>query len=266
MRYEFTKVCETGIQLIDTEHKKFFTYINSALEALEGDDEEALITAKNILKKLRDYADVHFKDEEEYMKDIHDAELVSQIREHEAFKVDIDKMIGEGVSTKEDVKSIVIFLTKWLYRHILTSDTLIGKEHTSGRFYMGPDFMTGIEIVDEEHKNLFAIINRAWDVLDDDLIFDKYDPILGILNELKVYTQRHFSDEEEYMESIKYDGLDAQKRVHEAFIEKVVNLDLSEVEGMDDNQNEYLKDLLSFLNDWLINHILKMDKKIPVKK
>jgi hemerythrin len=32
---------------------------------------------------------------------------------------------------------------------------------------------------------------------------------------------------------------------------------------MDDNQQEYLEELVEFLVEWLINHIQKMDKKIP---
>ena len=46
------------------------------------------------------------------------------------------------------------------------------------------------------------------------------DNIIVILNELKAYTIEHFGDEEEYMESIRYEGLAAQKRAHEAFIDK----------------------------------------------
>ena len=39
-----------------------------------------------------------------------------------------------------------------------------------------------------------------------------------------------------------------------------INLD-----DMDDNQQEYLIELVDFLLMWLVNHILKMDKKIPSK-
>ena len=62
------------------------------------------------------------------------------------------------------------------------------------------------------------------------------------------------------MESINYDGLEAQKKAHAMFIEKVENINLEEV---DENQDEYLGGLLNFLLDWLVNHILKMDKLIP---
>ena len=265
MKYEFTSVCETGIKQIDEQHRTFFDYINLAFEALEGSDEEAIVTAKNLMKKLREYADFHFREEEEYMRSTHDGELVRQIKEHEQFKRDIDAMAGDGAITKEKLSDMVTFLAKWLYRHILTSDTIIGKTRTNGRYTLTSEFMTKVDFVNEQHANLFEIINRGWDVLDDDLIFDKYDKIVTVLNELKLYTQRHFVDEEEYMESINYEGLEAQKTVHEAFIERVINLDLAEIEEMDENQDEYLRDLLEFLNDWLINHILRMDTQIPGK-
>ena len=74
------------------------------------------------------------------------------------------------------------------------------------------------------------------------------------------YTIEHFLDEEEYMESIGYEGLEAQKRAHEAFVDKLENIDYDEIEN---NSQEYLQKLLEFLLGWLINHILYTDKKIP---
>ena len=91
-------------------------------------------------------------------------------------------------------------------------------------------------------------------------LHDKYDEIIHILKELREYTVMHFHDEEEYMERIQYEGLEAQKRVHEAFVDKLNSLDLSDMEN---RQDEYLDELLNFLLDWLKNHIMKMDKKIP---
>ena len=89
-----------------------------------------------------------------------------------------------------------------------------------------------------------------------------YDKILDILDNLKEYTKEHFTDEEEYMESIHYEGLEAQRRAHDAFIQKLENIDLSEI---DENPQESLQQLLEFLLGWLVNHILHTDKKIPLQ-
>ena len=64
------------------------------------------------------------------------------------------------------------------------------------------------------------------------------------------------------MTSIGYDGLEAQKRAHDAFIQKLENIDLSEI---DKSPQESLQQLLEFLLGWLVNHILYTDKKIPVR-
>ena len=92
-----------------------------------------------------------------------------------------------------------------------------------------------------------------------DHLQDKNDEIVGLLENLKKYTREHFQDEEEFMESIQYPGIKAQKMAHQAFISKLEEIDLDQV---DQNQQEYLEELVEFLFGWLSNHILKSDKLI----
>ncbi len=124
------------------------------------------------------------------------------------------------------------------------------------------DYLIGIELIDNEHKELFRIVDQANRLVKSYDGASGYDKILDILDNLKEYTKEHFTDEEEYMESIHYEGLEAQRRAHDAFIQKLENIDLSEI---DENPQESLQQLLEFLLGWLVNHILHTDKKIPLQ-
>lgn len=121
------------------------------------------------------------------------------------------------------------------------------------------EFMTGIDFIDEEHKKLFEIANKAYETLMDEFIPDKFDYIVEILSELKDYTATHFQHEEEYMMQIRYKKLMSQKVEHQDFIDKIAEYDL---DSIDENQREVILELLEFLNDWLINHIMRSDKMI----
>ena len=113
-----------------------------------------------------------------------------------------------------------------------------------------------------ERRRLFEIIHDTNDLIHAELLHDKYDEIMHLLAELKDYTEFHFRYEENLMERIHYPEISAQKRAHAAFVERLVEVDLTDLDEMDDNQQEYLIDLINFLSGWLINHILGSDKKI----
>lgn len=129
-------------------------------------------------------------------------------------------------------------------------------------FEMKEEFYTGISIVDQEHAELFRIAQTAMELYRDPFVVDKYDGIMAIVEELKEYAKLHFAHEEEYMESIQYKRLFSQKIDHNQFMEKLNHIDL---QAIDNNQDEYIVELLNFLNDWLVHHILEKDKLIPVE-
>lgn len=126
-------------------------------------------------------------------------------------------------------------------------------------YKMKDEFKTNIEIIDQQHEKLFEITNEAYMLLTNDFKIDKYDEILVILQSLKDYTQFHFETEEKYMESINYKKLFSHKIEHSYFINKLEDIDLTH---LDSNQDDSIKELLKFLNDWLVNHILQNDKLI----
>ena len=121
------------------------------------------------------------------------------------------------------------------------------------------DYHTGIDFIDEEHAKLFEIANRAYDLLTNQFVTDKYDAIVAVLEELRDYTRYHFNHEEEYMKSINYSKRFSQLHQHTQFINKLESYNLKEI---DVNQQEGLMEILDFLALWLQSHIKGMDKKI----
>lgn len=120
-------------------------------------------------------------------------------------------------------------------------------------------YKTGIESVDAEHKRLFEIAEEAYQLQQNEFIPDKYDNLVNILEELREYTKTHFANEEAYMKQIGYKGMFTQKVQHDSFIQKLDDLDLSSI---DENSDAAIEDILKFLTDWLIDHILHVDKLI----
>lgn len=124
------------------------------------------------------------------------------------------------------------------------------------------EYGTGVPSIDEQHQKLFEIANRIYDLLKNDLVTDKYNSIVEIINELKDYTHYHFEAEEKYMQSIGYAKFLSQKVAHNDFLEKMNEIDLTKI---DNGQNKYLIGILNFVSDWLVEHIIKEDKLITSK-
>ena len=269
--FQFTKDCMIGIEQIDGEHQHLFELINKGIEILQNEYVgEHYREIKELLAELEEYAEEHFAHEEAYMEKIRDPELILQRTQHMFFREKIREWsfynIDEEESQRELLGDLMQFLAKWLYHHIIGSDVMIGKLPPLEEWMIREnpcefteEYLTGIELIDKEHQTLFEIMERANRLIHNYVVGDAYDSIMEILQELKQYTVCHFSDEEEYMESIHYVGLDAQKRAHAAFIDKIDGI---RTEDIDRNPREYLESLMEFLLGWLVNHILYSDKKL----
>ena len=128
-------------------------------------------------------------------------------------------------------------------------------------YEMKDEYFTGIEMIDREHTRLFEIAEETYQLSKQEFIPDKYDQISALVEELKDYTRLHFQHEEEYMESIGHKKLYTQKLQHEGFRRKLDEIDLTNVEEGQD-QDEVIADILKFLTDWLVGHIMNSDKQI----
>ncbi len=268
--YYFTDDCRIGVEVIDAEHEELFRIVGEIKDLLENEYiNDKYDRIRELLSRLEDYAENHFRHEEEYMEKIDHPELELQKKQHLVFCEKI--MEGDmtvGHDQQQVLEDLLKYLIRWLYRHIIGSDLMIGKLMPVEEWKKKADFAftdkyrTGIELIDAEHAELFRIIREVHCVIADELVTDKYDAIIKLLEDLRTYTKEHFADEEEYMEAIGYEGLEAQKRAHDAFVARLDGMDLSEI---DEHQQDALEEIMEFLAEWLVNHILHSDKLIPKK-
>ena len=113
---------------------------------------------------------------------------------------------------------------------------------------------TGIEGIDTEHQKLFQIMNRFGEACDDGV---GSSLVIEILDELIDYTVSHFNNEERQLEKKNYALLDKHKKVHQDLKNEVLAY-RKEAMGCDD-LNSLGDDIVVFLEEWLISHIMKMD-------
>lgn len=115
------------------------------------------------------------------------------------------------------------------------------------------DYLVGIAAIDQDHKTLFTLVNRLHQRVekgeDEDAIGEALDGLID-------YIDTHFAREERYMEECGYPDLVGHTRKHRSLARTVHSLKIM----FDDDPPALSSDeILSFLRDWLTNHILKSD-------
>jgi hemerythrin len=111
-----------------------------------------------------------------------------------------------------------------------------------------------IKSIDEDHQGLFKLINQLFNAMSHG---KAKDVLSETLTQLIDYTKTHFRREEMYFSTTNYPDFQEHKLQHEEFIEKVINLK----KQFDNGEQQISVELIKFLSDWLINHILISDKK-----
>lgn len=120
--FPWNKNFETGIPLIDEQHKKLIDLLNELGSHLIANDK---IELTRIFEELAAYADYHFKTEESiwgpYFKD--DDWFIEHQKTHGSFLPEALKIKEtDGKPFEHVVEDIIKFLIHWLAYHILDSD------------------------------------------------------------------------------------------------------------------------------------------------
>lgn len=132
----------------------------------------------------------------------------------------------------------------------------------ANKFKWHDSYNIGVDSIDKEHQQLFKIINKLF-AFQEEEIEGQWLCQEGI-KFFKSHALKHFGNEEQYMESINYPGLEQHKQVHKSFREYTLPALEEELE-----RTEYAYDsvehFLGVCTGWLIGHTLTEDLAITGK-
>jgi methyl-accepting chemotaxis protein len=106
-----------------------------------------------------------------------------------------------------------------------------------------------IDLFDNHHKKLIDLINQLF------VSMEKGDGnriLLPILEELIEYTAYHFSAEEKVFAKYHYPDMESHVKEHNGFVLKAKEL----YSGLQEGSAVLTNEVLDFLQDWVINHIM----------
>jgi len=115
----------------------------------------------------------------------------------------------------------------------------------------------GIDVVDEQHKALFELVNTLHDSV---VRGDEQHALAEILDELVEYTVEHFETEERKFEYYKYPKIEEHKKEHDDLVKQVVDLQTK----FDNHDVTITYEVLDFLNDWLKEHTTNSDYEFAI--
>ncbi len=263
-----------GIDKIDNHHKELFLLINQLHELLEQDQyqDEAI----RILKRLYAYTSYHFISEESLFKEYNYPGINEHMEIHDAFKEKIKEYL-EGVRSRMNypLDSLQDYLVEWVIKHIQGEDVKYAEffkkngvqleMHFSISENKRDDVITEwnnrklemeIHDIDNQHRELIYILQQTNDLQHTSETRKRlYIPI--IIKKLFYYSQYHFSYEEEHMSKNGYELIDEQKKLHKDFIDEIIKF----AEEYKQERIFLTDEIILFLKDWTINHILTEDKK-----
>ena len=120
-----------------------------------------------------------------------------------------------------------------------------------------PSLSVKVKKFDDQHKKLVDLINQLHDAMK----AGQGNDMLGVvLQSLINYTATHFKEEEKVMQANGFPEFAAHKAAHDALVKQVLDLQKKFQSG-----NAALTlSVMSFLKEWIVNHIQGTDKKYGV--
>ncbi|QFY90369.1 bacteriohemerythrin [Magnetovirga frankeli] len=116
---QWSSALDTGIAVIDEQHKRIVLYINELYEAREARDEAQV---GEVLTELLDYAYSHFGYEERFMREIGFPSLEAHQQSHQLFSQKVEDFVSRYEAGEDVVDDLINTLNRWLINHIKNED------------------------------------------------------------------------------------------------------------------------------------------------
>jgi len=114
---------DTGIRIIDSQHKRLIAILNELFAAMEKGQGSAIMA--KLLTDLNNYTVTHFSTEEELLKKSGYSDFAAHKKLHDDFAVKVHQMQKDCAEGRISMSlRLATFLKEWLSEHILGTDKL----------------------------------------------------------------------------------------------------------------------------------------------
>ena len=150
-------------------------------------------------------------------------------------------LAGQAQKLREDVHQFLASV----------SDAFV--DEIGGFVQWDDDLLTGHSMIDDDHRRLFEYIDELHAAMTKGL---GAEAVIEVVDKLVSYTRDHFGREEKMMDLGGYVEREAHLAAHRNFIAKVEDFQ----HRLELRSGTVSMEVLTFLRDWLVNHIKKTDK------
>jgi hemerythrin len=119
------------------------------------------------------------------------------------------------------------------------------------------EYSIGNAEIDNQHKKLFDILNRLFDIC---VGKNEIETTEEVMDDLVSYTDYHFKFEEQHMLDVGYKYIDKHIVEHNYFKNEIMFAKRRQMQNKSITDNK----LIEFLSNWLIQHVTEEDRKYAI--
>ncbi|MFA5925402.1 MAG: bacteriohemerythrin [Parcubacteria group bacterium] len=116
------------------------------------------------------------------------------------------------------------------------------------------EYSIGVSEIDQQHRYFITLLNDLYGAVISNKGQQKLEHLFQVLSD---YAEEHFTTEEKYFDKFNYEGAKEHKFMHQKMRDEIKRIKNQET----GKEIDFYGNVVYFLNDWLENHLEKMDRK-----